>query len=154
MSIAKAVLDDGIFLGHFFVVDGDMNFSPRLDLKRKGMIELGDIVYFMFVDGILKKIGKAGGKHGWACRIGTYNRGINGDATNKLIIEEMHKIGANRIEVYAYQTPRAIVSVWDPLNKKTIDVEVSTNQEYERRYTHEYLAESAQNNLPFCRQLN
>lgn len=154
MSIAKAVLDDGIFLGHFFVVAGDMKFSPRLDLKRKDMIALGDIVYFMFVDGVLKKIGKAGGKHGWACRVGTYNRGINGDATNKLIIEEMEKIGANRIEVYAYQTPRETLSTWDPMNKSMVEIQVPTNQEYERRYTHQYLAESVENELPFCRQLN
>ena len=54
---------------------------------RKDLIAKGDMVYFMFVNSDLYKIGKAGGQHGFAGRVGTYNRGRLGDATNNRIID-------------------------------------------------------------------
>ena len=154
MSVIKNVKKNGQYIGHFDVTSDTMKFVNADGLRRKDIIALGDIVYFMFVDNKLMKIGKAGGANGFAGRVGTYNRGRLGDATNNLIIDVMESIDADRIDVWAVQSPRETIKYKCNLTGETIAEEVPTHKNNESRYTHMFLGESTANDLPFCTQLN
>jgi hypothetical protein len=155
MNIEQMINEKSQYLG-YFKVDGDkMPFVRRENIRRKDIIALGDIVYFMYVDNKLMKIGKAGGKLGFAGRINTYQqgRGPYGDMTNKRIMDVMDLIDQSKIDVYAVSCPREIVKFECPLTGNEITEEVTTHQNTEKRLTHQYLAECANNELPFCNQI-
>lgn len=155
MKIKQLINEKAQYLG-YFTVEGDQMLFTRADgLRRKDIIALGDIVYFMFVDGDLMKIGKAGGKLGFAGRINTYQqgRGPYGDMTNKRIMDVMDLLDQSKIDVYAVTSPRQIIKFNCPLTGEEITEEVSTHQNTEKRLTHQYLAESACHELPFCNQI-
>ena len=141
-------------IGHFHVHGSTMSFVRKEGIRRKDLIAKGDMVYFMFVNGDLYKIGKAGGQHGFAGRVGTYNRGRLGDATNNRIIDVMQDLGQQNIDVYGVPIPRRIIESVDPLTGEKFDIEVSLHKEYESRYTTMYINEDEANELPFCNQLN
>lgn len=140
-------------IGHFDVFDGTMTFVRAPGLRRKDIKALGDVVYFMFVDGELMKIGKAGGANGFVGRAGTYNRGRLGDATNNLIIDVMESLNKNEIVVYAIPVPRQISKYECPITGEVLEVEVSIHKDIEKLYTNKYLQEDPSNELPFCNQL-
>lgn len=142
------------YIGNFHIHGSTMSFVRKEGLRRKDLIATGDMVYFMFVGDELYKIGKAGGAQGFASRVGTYNRGRLGDATNNRIIDVMEDINEQDIEVYGVPIPRQILEVVDPLSGEKFDIEVSMHGEFEKRYTTLYLDEDAANELPFCRQID
>lgn len=156
MNFEQNVLRNTKYLGKF-VMNGD-EFCFKLDegLRRKDLIAMGDIVYFMFVNNQLMKIGKAGGKMGFAGRLNTYQqgRGKYGDATNRRIMDVLDSIEEDTVEVYCVRCPRHVVEYNCPLTGHKIKEEISTHKETETRLTHKYLAESSSNELPFCNQLN
>ena len=154
MSVIKNAKANGMHIGYFDVTADTMKFNYADGVRRKDIIDLGDIVYFMFVDDKLMKIGKAGGANGFAGRIGTYNRGRLGDQTNKLILDVMEMIDADRIDVLAVQSPRKVIQYTCNLTGDEITEEVPTHKNNESRYTHMFLGESIANELPFCKQLN
>lgn len=156
MGILNYINTSAKFIGHFTIEEEKMPFTRKEGLRRKDIIALGDIVYFMMVDGELMKIGKAGGAMGFAGRVNTYQqgRGKYGDATNRRIMEVMDTIEETRIDVYCVQCPRHMVEYTCPLTGDIIQEEVTTHKNVEARLTHKYLAEDMNNELPFCNQLN
>jgi len=154
MSFAKKALENSKYIGHFYVEGSDMYFHRADGIRRKDLIALGDVVYFMYVNGEMYKIGKAGGAEGFAGRAGTYNRGRFGDATNNRIIDIMQDEGENIIEVYCVQVPRPVVQYTCPITGEIFKVEVSIHKDIESHYTNKFLLENPFNELPFCNQLS
>lgn len=148
----KIILKKAIHIGHFHLHGDTMTFH-RNNLSRKNLIELGDLVYFMFVNDKLYKIGKAGGASGFAGRAATYNRGRKGNATNNRIMDIMEDIPSNNIEVYAVPIPRRVITETCPLTGEVFEIEATLHKEYESRFTTMYLDENVTNDLPFCNQL-
>ena len=144
------------YIGFFTIEEEKMPFTRAEGIRRKDLIALGDVVYFMFVNDKLMKIGKAGGAMGFAGRVGTYQqgRGQYGDATNRRIMEVMDSLEETHIDVYCVQCPRHVVEYTCPLTNELIQEEITTHKNTETRLTHKFLAESASNELPFCNQLN
>jgi hypothetical protein len=124
-------------------------------MRWKDVHEMGDIVYFMIVDGELMKIGKAGGKTGWNGRVGMYKNGITprGDQTNVRIfkvLKEMDKLDST-IEVYAISVPRQKITFTCPLTCDIMEEEFAVNGNVEIALTAKYL--DAGYELPFSNQL-
>jgi hypothetical protein len=151
--ISQFALKKAIHIGHFHIAGDSMRFY-RNGYRAKDIKALGDVVYFMYVNGELYKIGKAGGANGFCGRAGTYNRGRLGDATNRRIMDIMEDIPADEIQVYALPIPRRIFTETCPLTGEIFEIEVSLHKEYESRYTTMYLEEDSSHDLPFCNQLN
>lgn len=152
--LTAQILKKATKIGHFHVYDGTMTFNRAAGMRAKDIKALGDVVYFMFVDGKLMKIGKAGGASGFVGRAGTYNRGRLGDATNNLIIDVMESLHETEIEVFAFSVPRYTVQYECPLTGQDLEVEVSIHKDIEKLYTDIYLMEDRDNELPFCNQLS
>lgn len=152
--LTAQILETATKIGHFHVYDGTMTFNRVAGMRAKDIKALGDVVYFMFVDGKLMKIGKAGGANGFVGRAGTYNRGRLGDATNNLIIDVMESLHKTEIEVFAFSVPRHTVQYDCPLTGQVLEVEVSIHKDIEKLYTDLYLMEDRDNELPFCNQLS
>lgn len=145
-------LEKMIFLGTLTIKeDGFFDYTRTDTYRRKEIIELGDLVYFMVVDGELMKIGKAGGASGWMGRVGTYSRGIYGDATNRRIERVMKNLEKDTIQVYAIQTPRRKIECTCPLTGDIIVEEIAVHRNVELSLTAKYI--EAGYELPFCKQL-
>jgi len=142
------------YLGYFTIEGGRMPFTKAEGLRRKDVKALGDVVYFMFVDNELMKIGKAGGASGFASRAETYSRGVYGDATNRKIWDVMNSLNKDRIEVFYVQCPKHVIEYNCPLTNDLLTEEVSTHKNVEVRLTQKYLSEDESRDLPFCHQLN
>jgi len=153
MSLSQKVLEKAIHIGHFHVHGETMTFHRNDNFRAKDIKALGDVVYFMYVNDNLYKIGKAGGASGFYGRAGTYNRGRLGDATNNRIIDVMEDIQEQNIEVYCVQIPRPVVKYTCPLTNEVHEIPVSIHKDIESLYTDQHLFEDSANELPFCNQL-
>ena len=159
-TILDQIVASSFYLGELIINDDDtMTFTTPHKKKsgqrnRKFFNELGDIVYFMFVEGQLMKIGKAARGGGWYGRMSTYEQGIRGDMTNKMIIAKMHDIGKTKIDIIAVKTPRVMTSITCPVLNETTQVEIETAIEVERMLTNKYLVEMNLESLPFCTQIS
>ena len=153
MNLASYAKNNGIYLGHFNLIYDQLPFTYDGPKSRAEISKMGDVVYFMYVAGKLMKIGKAGGKQGFAGRAGTYKMGRAGDSTNNKIIDVLESINETQIHVYAFVIPKIQLPSTCPINGETIYITTSVHGEYESRYTEMYLSESAENTLPFCTQL-
>ena len=153
MSIAD-IAKTQTYIGRFEVTETEINWFP--ELRWSEYRDFGDMVYFMFVDDQLMKIGKAAGKGGWNGRVGMYKNGASdkGDGTNKRILRVMKEIGKDTIHIYATQAPREKISFTNPLNSDIIETEIETAREVETNLTAQYLIESADNQLMFSNQLS
>lgn len=160
MTTAKKLMDQGTYLGYFEIKEFT---NPRgktynrleftAELVRKDYIAMGDIVYGMYVNGILHKIGKAGGALGWSTRYNTYQKEPTIEPSSRRIIEKMDEMNYDtdsKIEVFAISVPKVQSSYFCPLTKETIDIEVSRNGEVETYLTQVTEAESE--DLCFCYQ--
>lgn len=152
MSIATLARETGIYLGRFTIRGDIMDFTPSL--TRSEYLAMGDIVYFMYVNDRLAKIGKAGGANGWYGRFNQYKRGREGDATNCRIMDVMEAVEESHIEVYGISSPRREIEQVCPLTGEVFTVMVETHRELERNLTNRYLDEQPAHDLPFCNQLN
>lgn len=152
MSIADLARQNGTYLGKFTVRGEVMDFFPAM--TRSQYLDMGDIVYFMYVNDCLAKIGKAGGVNGWYGRFNQYKRGRAGDATNCRIMDVMEAVEECHIEVYGISSPRREIGQVCPLTGETFTVMVETHRELERNLTNRYLDEEPARDLPFCNQLN
>ena len=139
------------YIGHMEVTETDINWFPQL--RWSEYRDFGDMVYFMFVDGQLMKIGKAAGKSGWNGRVGMYKNGITGDATNRRILRVMKELGKTAIDIWAIQAPRQNISFTNPLTGDIIETEIETARDIELDLTRQYLNESSHNQLLFSNQL-
>lgn len=117
-------------LGTIIVTENHLTFETHRrkssgQVDRAGFIKMGNIVYFMLVDGELKKIGKAAGKEGWYCRMNEYGKTRfnkvgkdTWDATTTKIYNHMtrnYEPSDRKIDVYAIRAPREIISIKNPL---------------------------------------
>ena len=152
MSISNLARETGTYLGRFTIRGEVMDFEPAM--TRSQYLDMGDIVYFMYVNGHLAKIGKAGGASGWYSRFNQYKRGRDGDATNCRIMDVMEAIEESHIEVYGISSPRSEIEQTCPLTGEVFTVMVETHRELERNLTNRYLDEEPAHDLPFCNQLN
>lgn len=154
MSIATLAKTNGFYVGMFKILDND-KMSFETDIDRKKSIAIGDLVYFMYVDGRLMKIGKTGDASGFYGRAGLYKRGLSASCkTNERIIRIMKSIDKREIAVYAIATPRKPVEVVCPLTGKIDTVYLKTADIHEKNLTKTYLNEDSSNELPLCKQLN
>ena len=71
--LVQMLAKTGTFLGSFTVSENEIRFHRAL--THSEYLRLGNIVYFMFVNDRLMKIGIAGGQTGWVARYGMYNLG-------------------------------------------------------------------------------
>ena len=153
MNIATYAKNNGIYLGQFNLINDKLPFTYDGPKAQSEIAKMGDVVYFMFVDDKLMKIGKAGGKRGFAGRAGTYKMGRAGDATNNKIIDVLESINETQIKVYGFVIPSIQTDTICPITGDTITITTSVHGEYEAHYTKIYLNESPNNTLPFCTQL-
>ena len=153
MSIAD-IAKTQTYIGRFEVTETEINWFP--ELRWSEYRDFGDMVYFMFVDDQLMKIGKAAGKGGWNGRVGMYKNGASskGDGTNKRILRVMQELGKDTIHIYATQAPREKISFTNPLSGDIIETEIETAREVENNLTSQYLIESNGNQLMFSNQLS
>lgn len=151
-SVADLVLERGIYIGRLTVRGSIMDFQPAF--TRSEYRHMGDMVYFMYVDGKLMKIGKAGGKDGWYGRVQLYKRGRRGDATNNRIMDVMESLQKSDIEVYAILSPRESIKLTCPLTDSISLCEIETHRDLEKKLTNMYMNETPARDLPFCNQLN
>lgn len=159
-STASKLKNQGTYLGYFTIgeyIDPRGKTYDRLNfdkaLARKDYIAMGDIVYGMYVEGVLYKIGKAGGKLGWATRHNTYRKDPDFEPTSKRIIDKMAEMEYSKdtpIEVYAISVPKVQSSFFCPITNETIDIQISRNHEVETYLTS--VAESEGEDLCFCNQ--
>jgi len=142
-----------VYLGNFCINYKTKKFEWFSSLRRFQYIDLGEIVYFMYVNNELSKIGAAGGAGGWYTRCEQYKKGYSGDFTNKLIYNKMKEIGESRIDVWGIPTPEIIVQVTCSLTGKDLSLKLSKHKELEKHYTAQYLAEHKNNRLFLSKQI-
>ena len=109
-SISK-LAKEAEYIGHFDVTETEINFVT--DKTRSDFHAIGNIVYFMYVEDRLMKIGIAGGADGWYGRVNMYKAGASkrGDATNRLILRVMKELGKSKIDIYAVAVPKMQISL-------------------------------------------
>jgi hypothetical protein len=151
MSIATLARQKGIYLGKMTMRGSIIDFTPSM--TRAKFIELGDLVYFMYVNDRLMKIGKTNAAAGFYDRAQMYKRGRNGDQTNNRIMDVMESIEETVIEIYAVLSPRESVDLVCPLTGTTETLFIKTAEAREKLLTKLYLNEEPASDLPFCMQL-
>jgi hypothetical protein len=129
-------------------------------IDRAGFIDMGDVVYFMLVDGEIKKIGKAAGQNGWYGRMSEYCKTRfneegkdTWDATTRKIYKHMmtnYEPHDRYIHVYAVRTPREIIAITNPLTGLSMMTDVETAGAIEQSLIQ--IAYQQGNNLDFCRE--
>jgi len=165
-SIEAQIKKAGTYLGHFNIADHTTNinnnkpsrtFEKLVFTKAEGMETrdykaMGDIVYGMYVNDTLVKIGKAGSTNGWAGRIGTYGVDPAGEATNRKIITHLKEdfTYETDVEVYGISVPRVHSEYFCPVTKATVSIDLPRNHQVETHLTAEAEAEGI--NLMFCTQ--
>jgi hypothetical protein len=152
MSIATLARQKGTYLGKMTIRGSIIDFAPSM--TRAKFIELGDLVYFMYVNDRLMKIGKTNAAAGFYDRAQTYKRGRIGDQTNNRIMDVMESIEETVIEIYGVLSPRESIALVCPLTGITETLFIKTAEAREKLLTQLYLNEEPARDLPFCMQLN
>jgi hypothetical protein len=145
MSLANNIKVKGVYLGYFtFVRDTDssgqkiMRMKFNSNLTRKELIAMGDVVYGMYINDKLVKIGKAGGAYGFYNRAGTYCNTNPHEQTNKKFRTEIaERFGSEyvTIEIYGHSIPRVKNSYFDNVTGEIIEVYVPQIGEIETKWT-------------------
>jgi len=152
MTIATLARQNGTYLGKMTVRGSIIDFAPSM--TRAKFIDLGDLVYFMYVNDRLMKIGKTNAAAGFYSRAQQYKRGRAGDPTNSRIMDVMESIEETIIEIYGVLAPRESVELICPLTGETDTLFIKTAEAREKLLTKLYLNEEPAHDLPFCNQLN
>ena len=141
MTISSKIKDNGIYLG-YITFNPDENVGQRMcfhgALKRKDYISMGDIVYGMYINDQLVKIGMTASAQGWYGRQGTYTNINPNEQTNAMFrrkIGEIFDYADVEIHVYAIQIPKIIDKYFDPISGTTVCEEVSRARKVEKRWT-------------------
>jgi hypothetical protein len=132
MSLANNIKVKGVYLGYFTFVEGIdssgemmMRMKFNTNLTRKELLAMGDVVYGMYINDQLVKIGKAGGAGGFYNRAGTYCNPNPNERTNKKIRSEIAKRFAFehvQIEIYGQSIPRIKNSYFDNITEEVIEI--------------------------------
>lgn len=166
MSVSTNIQKVGTYLGYFTIVEHTTNtnndkpsrtyeklsFTKAPGMETRDFKAMGDIVYGMYVNGTLVKIGKAGSTNGWAGRITTYGVDPKGEATNRKIITHLKEdfTYETKVEVYGISVPRVVSEYFCPVTCETISIELPQNHQVETHLTAE--AEMEGEDLMFCTQ--
>ena len=151
--------DDVTYVGDLLADDEMATFSyvcpwtrPSGKPDRRLLKKLGDIVYFMYVNEELVKIGKAGGRGGMDSRLRTYamNNAENNDRTNVMMLRVLSEMSERRIEIFAMQCPRQRVAFTNPLNESISYIDVETAKSMESELTAEAISQGYE--LVLCTQ--
>ena len=140
-------------VGHLHLAGDTMKFHRKKGMSSADIKNLGDVVYFMFVNKRLMKIGKCEALGGFLARLNQYNQGRYADATNRRIMDIMDDIPASDIIVKAISIPRSTKTRIDYLTGEKFTILQSCAREYEAGWTKMYLNENVNNELPFCKQI-
>jgi len=165
-NVATNLTKVGTYLGYFTIQEHTTNvnnnkpsrtyeklvFTKADGMETRDFKAMGDIVYGMYVNGNLVKIGKAGSTNGWAGRIGTYGVDPKGEATNRKIITHLKEdfTYETRVEVYGISVPRIHSEYFCPITRETVSIELPQNHQVETHLTTE--AEAEGTDLMFCTQ--
>ena len=170
-NVSDGFLSKGTYLGYFEVETHTTNkdkddkpsqsyerlvFHRALNIERRDLIAMGDIVYGMYVEDDsynLTKIGMAGGAKGWASRAYQYSHDPANDKTNRKILKHLREDFATKnpkVFVYGLSVPRIKTTYFCPITNETVDIEVSQNGAVETHLI--AVAEEQGENLIFCRQ--
>lgn len=165
-NVATSLKKVGTYLGYFTIRKHTTNvnnnnpsrtyeklvFTKAEGMETRDFKAMGDIVYGMYVNGGLVKIGKAGSTNGWAGRISTYGVDPKGEATNRKIITHLKEdfTYETRVEVYGISVPRIHSEYFCPVTRETVSIELPQNHQVETHLTAEAEAEGI--DLMFCTQ--
>jgi hypothetical protein len=165
-NVATNLTKVGTYLGYFTIQEHTTNvnnnkpsrtyeklvFTKADGMETRDFKAMGDIVYGMYVNGNLVKIGKAGSTNGWAGRIGTYGVDPKGEATNRKIITHLKEdfTYETRVEVYGISVPRIHSEYFCPVTREAVSIELPQNHQVETHLTTE--AEAEGTDLMFCTQ--
>lgn len=160
MTIAQNIKNKGIYLGYFTYVDGFDNVNnPMKRLKFTGpfrrfeYINMGDMVYGMYINDQLVKIGMTASKKGWADRKGTYCNNNPGEQTNKMfrrVLGDRFDLDKIKIDVYGVQSPQVTKEYFDPITNTMLTVTVSMARDIEKQWTD--IAKNQGEDLYLCTQ--
>lgn len=160
MMIAQNIKNKGIYLGYFTYVDGfDSNDNPMKCLNFSGSfrwseyVNMGDMVYGMYINDQLVKIGMTTDKKGWAGRSSTYCNKSPYERTNKMfrrVLSERFNLDEVKIEVYGIQTRRETIEHFDPITNTILTVTVSMARDIEKQWTD--IAKNQGEDLYLCTQ--
>ena len=164
MSVSANIQKNGTYLGYFVIEEHTTNKNSskpsrtyeRLGfvkaLERRDYIAMGDIVYGMYVNDVLVKIGKAGSSYGWAVRLQTYAVDPKGEATNRKIITHLKEdfTADTKVHVYGIAVPRVKSEYFCPVTNETVSIELPQNHQVETYMTS--VAEEEGEDLIFCTQ--
>lgn len=135
---AKAIRQKFTLIGKLIVSKDRFVFKTHYrkssgQINRKQFIELGDVVYSMFVDGVLVKFGKAAGDTGFYSRVVEYCKVRSKmDKTTQKIFNWMIENGETEIEIYAIKSPRIECTIVSPITLTPFTKMVETAQELEQ----------------------
>ena len=167
MTVSKNIRKVGTYLGYFTVQEHTTNkdkpnkpsrtyeklvFTKAEGMETRDYKAMGDIVYGMYVNGQLRKIGKAGSTNGWSGRITTYGVDPEGERSNRKIITHIKEdfTYETRIAVYGFSVPRIRTEYFCPVTRETISVDLPQNHQVETHLTAQ--AEAEGEDLMFCTQ--
>lgn len=148
MYMIKTIKEQ-IFLGTFIRDSDFLEFS--IEKTNKEIIALGDIVYFFIANDEVLKVGKAGGKSGFAGRMSQYKKGHNADNTNRRVTRLMLEHNINIVQIYCIQAPRIKTQAIDAFTGSLINIDAPTNVGLEHYYTDMLIKE---HKLLFCYQIS
>lgn len=160
MTIAQNIKNKGIYIGYFTYVDGfDNNDTPMKRLNFTGSfrhteyVNMGDIVYGMYINDQLVKIGMTASKKGWAGRYSTYCNNNFDEKTNKMfrrVLGERFDLDKVKIDVYGVQSPKVTKEYFDPITNTMLTVNISMARDIEKQWTD--IAKNQGEDLYLCTQ--
>lgn len=164
-NVSTNIKKFGVYLGYFTIHEHTTNltnnnpsrtynrlvFTNAEGLELRDFKAMGDIVYGMYVNDQLLKIGKAGSSNGWKGRISQYGNDPKNERTNRKIITGMkQEFDFNtKIHVYGFSVPRITTEYFCPITNETKVLQLAQNNEVETLLTAE--AEEQGENLIFVR---
>lgn len=164
-NIMSLIETNAFSIGNISVETDSLVFNTPLmkssgQVNRKAFIDMGDVVYFMVVNEVLKKIGKAAGQYGWYGRMQEYGKtryNKSGkdcwDATTRKIYNHMiqnYEAANRKIEIYVIRTPKEKVTFTNPLTNDIMVEYIETAGTVEQSLIQ--LAYGQGYTLDFCRE--
>ena len=144
-------------IGKFVIRNNKFEFETNYrkssgQINRKHFVELGDIVYAMFTQGKLVKIGKAAGMQGWYGRCNEYCKPEKmWDRTTRKMYNWMIKNNETEITIVAIQSPRIETTITSPITQNKYTKMIETAGELEQELIQE--AYRFGEELAFCKEI-
>lgn len=157
MEFAANIKSKCDYFGKLVIKDDRIEFQTHIlnsdgSRRRKYFIEYGDVVYFMFKDEKLLKIGKAGGVTGWYGRQQEYTKPMkHWDRTTKKIYAYLKENKIDEIDIFAIKSPRKYNTIKCQFTDVEYVVEIETAKDYEQLLIQKALLSGEE--LPLCREI-